>query len=312
MSAPRLSILVPTLDAEADLARLLPALRAQTLWGESEMRVVDSDSSDCTRQILRREGIPVTRIEKRDFRHGATRNLLAGQARGELCVFLTQDALPDGPEFLAELVKALEDPGIAGSTARVLPHAEDDPLTARTVLAAPEASEEAWTGQLDGDPRGWPGSAGARAELLRFNNVASCIRASALAEIPFPDVAFGEDVAWAARALTRGWRLAFAARAVVRHAHRYGPAQAFERYRIDAAFHRQVHGHRVRPSLASVVRGFVYEVRADLRFVGESGRGFHHLLRSPGLRGAQVLGQYFGSRGWSLGLRGRHATNELV
>jgi len=312
MGSPRLSILIPTLDAEADLARLLPALRAQSLWGESEMLVVDSDSSDCTRQILRREGIEVTRIEKSQFRHGATRNLLASQARGELCVFLTQDALPDGPEFLAELVRPLEDPRVAGSTARVLPHEGDDALTARTVLDAPEASEEAWVRELNGAGQGWPASADQRVELLRFNNVASCIRRSMLAEIPFPDVAFGEDLAWAARALTRGWRIAFAPHAVVRHAHRYGPAQAFERYRIDAAFHRRVHGHRIRPSLASVVRGFVYEVRADLRFVGARRRGFHQLLRSPALRGAQVLGQYFGSRGWSLGLRGRHATSELV
>jgi GT2 family glycosyltransferase len=234
------------------------------------MRVVDSDSSDCTRQILRREGVAVTRIEKREFRHGATRNLLAGQARGELCVFLTQDALPDGPEFLAELVRPLEDPGVAGSTARVLPHAEDDPLTARTVLAAPEASEEAWTGQLAGEPRGWPGSAGARAELLRFNNVASCIRASALAEIPFPDVAFGEDVAWAARALTRGWRLVFAARAIVRHAHRYGPAQAFERYRITR---RSTGGPRdASGPLASVVRGFIRGARGPAVRGGERSR----------------------------------------
>ncbi len=312
MSAPRVSILVPTLDAERDLERLLPALRAQTLWSEAELRVVDSDSRDCTRQVLRREGIAVELIERSQFRHGPTRNVLAGLARGELCVFLSQDALPAGPDFLAEIVRPLEDPRVAGATARVLPHADDDPLTARTVLEAPEAADDSWVCELPRSGSGWPGSGSERTKLLRFNNVASCIRRSVLTELPFPDVPFGEDVAWAARALSHGWKIAFAPRAVVLHAHRYKPSQAFERYRVDAAFHRRVHGHCIRPNLGSVLRGIAYEVLADLRFVRDRGVGFHHLLRSPVLRSAQVLGQYCGSRGWTLGLGGRAATGEYV
>ena len=116
----------------------------------------------------------------------------------------------------------------------------------------------------------------------------------------------GEDFAWAARALTAGWRIRFAPESVVYHAHTYTPRQVFERYRVDAAFHRQVHGHLVRPTLWSAARGFLFEVRADLRFMRDSSdllgaRRAQHALRSPLLRGAQVLGQYCGSRSWSRG-----------
>lgn len=289
MSAPRVSILIPTLNAEGDLARLLPALGGQELDGGVELRVVDSDSTDLTRWLLREHGAEVEWIERSSFRHGPTRNRLADGARGELLVFLSQDAVPEGPHALRELLSAFEDPRVVGATARVLPHSSDDPLTARTVLSAPEAGEVTRVFE-EGDPG------------LVFNNVTSAIRASVLRELPFPDLPFGEDLAWARAALARGHRVAFQAGCVVRHAHTYTPAQAFERYRVDAAFRRRECGQRIRPGLLSVLRGVAHELREDLRFVRARG-GWAHLARAPRLRGMQVLGQYFGSKGWNPGQR---------
>jgi len=296
---PKCSIILPTWNGERELARLLPALERQELAGGYELLAVDSDSSDGTRELLGRAGARVTRIERAGFRHGATRNLCAADARGELLVFLSQDVLPADERFLAELAAAFDDPRVAGATARILPHPDDDPLTARTVLDRPEASAEPFARDLDATGGRWELAPEERALWLRFNNVASAIRTAVFRTIPFPDVDFGEDLAWAARALTAGHRIRFAPRAVAFHAHAYTPAQAFRRYRVDAAFHREVHGCRVRPSAWSVVRGILHEVGRDWRYLRESGaKGkVRHMLRSPGLRGAQVIGQYIGSRG---------------
>jgi len=300
MSSPRLSIVLPTWEGERDLSRLLPALAAQELGqgvGQGfEILAVDSGSKDRSRELLERAGARVGEVEQRSFRHGATRNQAAKGARGEILVFLSQDALPRDPGFLAALVAPFADPRVAGAYARILPHEEDDPLTARTVLSAPEASAEAETRELaQGTALGSLDDA-ARARLCGFNDVASAIRRSVFEAIPFPDVEFGEDVAWAARALEAGWKIRFEPRAVVLHSHRYSPARAYERYRVDAAFHREHFQRRLRPSLFSVARGVVHEVREDWRHVARHG-GFAHLLRSPFLRAAQVLGQYAGSRG---------------
>lgn len=300
MPSPRISIVLPTWNGARDLARLLPALAAQVDCGEVEIVAIDSSSSDDTRELLERAGATVEVIPQSDFRHGTTRNRAADRARGELLVFLSQDVVPAGDDFLAQLTAVFEDPAVAGATARVLPHPDDDPLTARTVLDSPEAGHVATTRRLDPAGRMWDLPAQERVELLRFNNVASAIRASVFREIPFPDVPFGEDFAWAARALTAGHTLRFVPEAVAHHAHDYTPRQAFERYRIDAAFHREIHGHRLRPTLFSVLRGIGFEVREDWRYLGRTHASakLRHLLRSFGLRGAQVLGQYWGSRGW--------------
>lgn len=289
MQSPRVSILLPTWNGERDLARLLPRLAEQRIDGGFEIVAIDSDSKDKTRELLEAAGASVERIEQREFKHGATRNRAASRARGEFLVFLSQDALPRGVDFLAKLVAAFDDEKIAGVTCRILPHASDDPLTARTVLDAPEASSEPRT--LEGV------SKKRRDDDVRFNDVASAIRASVFRELPFPDVAFGEDVAWADLALARGWRVRFAPECVVFHAHRYSPRQAFERYKIDAEFQRVVHDRRVRPSLVSVLKGIAYEVRRDWSFVRRERAPWTALWRSPFLRAAQVFGQYVGSRG---------------
>ncbi len=290
MTTPRASIVLPTLNGARDLQRLLPALARQELPGGFELLVVDSDSDDGTRELCARHGASVTRIERRTFRHGPTRNARAKDARAPFLVFLSQDAEPRDPAFLARLLAAFEDERTAGAYARILPRDDDDPLTRRTVLDAPEAAELARVHEWVPDTRVNP------ATQVHFNNVASAIRRDVFERFPFPDVPFGEDLAWATRVFVLGWRIRFVPDAVVWHSHRYGLRTAFERYRIDAEFHRKLDGRRVRPSLWSVLRGVAYEVRRDLAFVREHG-GTAHLARAPFLRAAQVWGQYRGSRG---------------
>lgn len=305
---PLASVLLPTWNGLDHLRRLLPVLRSQALPGGVELCVTDSSSSDGTAKLLEAEresgawkagdlrGITVRTIERESFHHGRTRNRLAESAHGEFLVFLSQDALPQGEHFLATLLKPFEDEKVAGVTARVLPDPSHDPLTRRTVLGDAQAKAEAHEHSLE-DARSFDSLSGAeRLDLLRFNNVSSAIRARVFSEIPFPDVDFGEDFAWAGRALRAGWKTVFTPEAVVLHSHRYGARSAFERYRMDALFHAANHGHRLRPTLFSALRGIVYEVGADARFILSGGGAPWHLLRSPGLRTGQILGQWVGSR----------------
>ncbi|MAF66622.1 MAG: hypothetical protein CMJ84_13310 [Planctomycetes bacterium] len=298
MADPRCSILLVTRNGAGHLERLLPVLAEQRLAGGVELVAVDSSSDDASRALLERAGARVLGIEREAFRHGATRNLCAREARGELLVFLSQDALPEGTLFLADLLAPFEDPRVAGACARILPHADDDPLTARTVLSLPESDERPSAQERT---RLAPAAGGGAPdpEAPRFNNVASAVRAAVLRELPFPDVEFGEDCAWAEQVLAAGHSLRFCPTSVARHAHAYTSREAFLRYRTDAAFQRERWGRRIRPSLLSAARGFLHEVGADLRYMAERRppARLRHTLRSPVLRGAQVLGQYLGSRG---------------
>jgi len=303
MNSPRATIVLPTFQGEPELEELLPVLRAQReLDGsplELQISAVDSGSTDGTRALLERFGAEVEVIEKREFGHGRTRNQAAGRARAPFLVFLSQDVLPADEHAIAELLRGFEDPRVAGCHSRVLPHPHDDPLTTRTVLDLPESSEDSWVRDLDEVEGVWSLDADMRVRYLRFNNVASAIRTEVFSAIPFPDVPFGEDFAWASRALTAGHRIAYVPTSRMYHAHEYSMGGALERYQVDALFHYTAHGLRVRPTLRSAVRGFAYEVLRDLRYLSSVAgpRRLIAALRSPGLRAAQIWGQYLGSRG---------------
>lgn len=287
---PRVSICLPTWNGMRELEVLLPRLLEQEVEGGFEIVAVDSSSTDGTGALLERFASRFECISQSEFRHGATRNRIAALAQGEILVFMTQDALPRDVTTIASLVAAFDDSKTMGAYARVLPKEDDDPLTARTALSAPEASAAALVFERDAETRL------AAAPAPNFNNVTSAMRASTWRELPFPDVVFGEDSAWAERALARGWRIRFVPAAVVLHAHRYTPRSAYQRYKIDAEFRARELGQRVRPSLWSVAKGIAHEVRSDWRFVRVERRPVSALLRSPLLRAAQVLGQYMGSR----------------
>lgn len=305
MTAPSVSVLVPTLNGADDLRRLLAALDGQDYGGDVERVAIDSASDDETVAVLEAGGFDVEVIPRAEFGHGRTRNALARRARGEYLVFLSQDAMPEGKDFLSAMVDAASRPGVAGVTARVLPNESDDALTARTVLEAPEGSAEA--DERGGESAPFVGLDGpARAHRMRFNDVASCMSREVLLEHPLPEVPFGEDAAWAATILGAGLRIRHEPTAIVRHAHRYGPRSAWKRYAQDAAFHRAFHGFRVRPHIGSVLKGWAHELRRDLRHVARHG-GWGSLLRAPLLRLAQTLGQYAGGRSidgaWAAALR---------
>lgn len=299
MESVRVSICLPTWQGAADLQRLLPVLRSQRVDGGVELVAIDSDSTDGTRELLLAHGVRVERIAQRDFGHGRTRNALAHMACGEVLVYLSQDALPQGADFVARLVRRLTEPRVAAVTARILPPEHADPLTRRAVLDAPQAGalsqHYAWLG--DGSRAGLCHlNPGERAARVGFDNVAAAYKGAVLRSLPFPDVAFGEDAAWAELALRAGHELVFEPEAVVQHAHQYSPKAAWARWRTDAAFQRTHLGRRVRPTLWSALKGYGYELRRDWAYL-QGAELWRYLPQAMILRGAQVGGAWAGSRG---------------
>ena len=109
---PSVSVVIPVLNAAAFLPDLLKAISAQEPKPPAEVILVDSLSTDGTREIAasdpRVRVIPIS-----DFSHGRARNLGAREARGEIVALLTQDALPAGPDWLARLIEPFADPAVA-------------------------------------------------------------------------------------------------------------------------------------------------------------------------------------------------------
>jgi rSAM/selenodomain-associated transferase 2 len=109
----RISVVLPTLDEETTIAT---TLRAVTALEPHEMIVVDGGSTDRTREICQRSGVPVTsspRGRAAQMNYGATR------ATGDVLLFLHADTRLPQTAF-RDINEALKDPRCVGGRFDVL------------------------------------------------------------------------------------------------------------------------------------------------------------------------------------------------
>ena len=109
-----ISILIPVQNGGDDLRRCLDVIARQQVDDDVETIIVDHHSRDGTPEFARSRGAHVLEIGDAEFGHGATRNLAAREARGEILVFTVKDAYADDELWLSRLRDALleqRDPG---------------------------------------------------------------------------------------------------------------------------------------------------------------------------------------------------------
>jgi len=120
---PRVSVVVPVLDAARTLPRTLPALAALAP-APDELIFVDNGSTDDTRRRLEAFAAGATRaniVVLREPRRGASvaRNAGARAATGEIVAFTDADCCPRA-DWLAALTAPFADAGVGGVAGRLL------------------------------------------------------------------------------------------------------------------------------------------------------------------------------------------------
>ena len=218
---PTVSVLIPTLNGGHLFGQVLDALKTQTI-SPVEIIVADSESTDTTLDYCRAPGIQVVAVAREAFDHGGTRTMLAKMARGEVVVFLPQDALPVTADALQKLIAPLAETDIACSYGRQ--------------LAAENASLFAEHLRLFNYP--------AQSEVHRYedrhclglktvfmSNSFSAYKKSLLAENDYfkNGLIFGEDTFTVGKILKRGFGVAYCAEAMVVHSHNYTVIEEFSR-----------------------------------------------------------------------------------
>ena len=228
-------LIIPTLNAGNQFKKLLEQLAAQTL--PTEKLIVDSESTDGTAQLAQKFGLEVLTIKRKNFNHGATRQLalehLLKQSPLDVIIFLTQDVLLRDDESLKRLVKIFgEDESVGLSYGRQLPHenATNEAKFLRAFNYPPESQLRSF------DDRKIYGLKTAFA-----SNSFAAYRVESLQSVGgFPsNVPLCEDMYVAAKMLLRGLKIYYAAEAQVYHSHNYTAAQEFRRYVQIGKFHAQ-------------------------------------------------------------------------
>jgi rhamnosyltransferase len=228
------SVIIPTLNAGPGFLELLEAIHAQQVPGGVQTVVIDSGSRDGTLDLAHQSGARVLSIPRRRFNHGLTRNWAIQESRGGFVALTVQDALPADEHWLSNLLDPLLQDSVVGASYGLQEAPASAGFLARVTSALwrnqntyPLVKSVATPTTFD---RMRPVE---RLELIRFDNVTSCVRRGVWEKLPFPERDYGEDMAWAKEALLAGFRIAYVPTARVWHCHERGWIHQLRRAYLD-------------------------------------------------------------------------------
>jgi rhamnosyltransferase len=298
LSGPKASVVILTLNAGPDFAETLDGVFGQKMDSDFEVIVLDSGSTDGTRELARARGAAVHGVPASDFDHGVTRDRGLSLATGGYVALLVQDAVPLDDRWLAAMVENLEgDPLVAGVYGRQVPRPGSSPLARVLVQNAPTAGHE----RRD-QHAGAPGSyrtlpSARRRELALFDNVSSCLRRSAWEEIPFGRTGFGEDLRWGERVLSRGYKLVYEPRSAVVHSHERGPLYDLRRHYAEGLLLLDLFGLAPVPTLARLLLNtLLASAHLCRRLMLDEGAGWHALPLAARHAVPSQMGLYLSAR----------------
>lgn len=226
----RVGLIVPTLNAGSQWAQWLTLVNEQT-YQPARKLVVDSSSSDQTREIAEQNGFEVIKIDKMDFNHGGTRDMAVKHLSDcDILIFLTQDALLHDKTAVAEILASFSDPQVAAAYGRQLPHIDAGPIGAHAriynygpVSITKSAKDIAVLG----------------VKTSFCSNSFSAYRRENYLQIGGfkKDLIFGEDAHICGRLVLAGKSIFYNAKAAVYHSHDYSIKEDARRYFDIGVFH---------------------------------------------------------------------------
>lgn len=197
--------------------------------------VVDSSSDDGSDAVAAAHGFRLQKIAPDTFNHGRTRQEAIARfgAGSPFIVFLTQDAIVNGPQSLVRLVAAFEDPAVGAAYGRQLPHRDAGAFEAHGALFNYSATSRT---------KALADAADLGVKTTYLSNSFAAYRASAVFACGgFPDhLILAEDAYLSAKMLLAGWCVRYCADACVYHSHAYSVRQEMQRYFDFGVMHAQM------------------------------------------------------------------------
>lgn len=229
------SIVILTKDSVGVIENLVDSLLEQEFDHQYEVIFMDNSSKDNTVAYL--ESTPfehkkIINVPEGEFSHSGTRMQGAAAGSGKYVMFFTDDIIPIGKHFLAELAKpVLEGKAVATYGVAQMNPEKHDPIDAfihnnwwegRYDIVEP-ISQFCWdhfTPEL-------------RRTLCNFDNCSSCVNREVLLNIKFPPVPYGEDMLFAKKLILNNQRVAISKGAKFYHWHKVSFTYLMKRMCID-------------------------------------------------------------------------------
>lgn len=235
------SVVIPTLNAGDEFYWLLRKLRAQRGLKGVEIVVVDSGSTDGTDAMAEEFGATVVRIPNSEFSHSHARNLGADAARGDLFLFMVQDAYPVGDWWLHSLASVLVAPRSEAERLAAVSCAEFPRKDSELLYNAAIDTHYRFLGCYDKDRIG--AYAGADHESLRAQGQVSdvaCMMTREIFQAYRYQGRYAEDLILGVRLIRDGLRTGMLSSVKVVHSHNRKTGYYLRRVFVDVVFLTEV------------------------------------------------------------------------
>lgn len=223
MDHPFVTVFIPTYFGEQYLDDLLKQVFSQKVDFPYEVLIYDTSSKDKTPKIISRfaamhDNLRYKTLTKAEYGHGKARRDAAFDAKGDIVVYLSQDAIPAHDRWLYEMVKPFElNEKIVGVLGKQDPRPHAFPLLKYEVRAVfGNFGSDCGTALFYKDD--FVTSQSQYDFLSFYSDVNSAARRAILTgEIPYKSVAYAEDQLFGRDIINAGYIKAYAPRGNVIH-----------------------------------------------------------------------------------------------
>lgn len=297
----RVSVVIPTKNAGPIFRRVLDALMHQNVPWAYEVVAVDSGSTDGTIDVIKSfPSVRLIQIKPTEFGHGKTRNFAIGKTSGQYIAMITQDALPVDGLWLKNFVDVIEvDERIAGVFGRHVAYPDASPFTRIELKKHFMGFVTKPIVFLD-DRNRYITDEGYRQFLYFFSDNNALIRRSVWERIPYPNIDFAEDQAWAKLIIEAGYLKAYSHDAVVFHSHDYGLFERLQRSFDEAYALKRIFSYENEFGFPKIFKNFLGITLRDVNLIFTQHLykdGLKHIVKMPFDNLMRVIGAYLGSRG---------------
>lgn len=227
MSKPEITVFIPTYFGEEYLDDLFKMVFRQKIDKAYEVLVYDTSSKDKTPKIIEEyakkyKNMRHKTITKEEYGHGKTRAAAAHDAKGDIVVYLSQDAVPAHDRWLYEITKPFEiSPRIIGVMGKQDPRPKTFPLLKREIVSVFSSfGPDCGTTIFYKDD--FVKTQDVYDKIAFYSDVNSAARRSYLtSELPYKDVPYAEDQLFGRDVINAGYMKAYAPRGNVLHSNEF-------------------------------------------------------------------------------------------
>lgn len=217
-----ITLIIPVYRPDEKFQKLLQSLKSQTVQPDEIILMNTEERYWKPEWITGLEQAKVVHLTREEFDHGKTRDQAARMSKGEILIFMTQDAVPADAFLFEKLLEAFREDAVKAAYARQLPD-KDCRVVEQYTRSFNYPKESRLKGREDLPKLG--------IKTFFCSNVCAAYEKKTYLELGgFPkNTIFNEDMIFAGGLIQAGFRIAYAADAKVVHSHNYNNIQQFRR-----------------------------------------------------------------------------------